>query len=292
MSALRVIAVAGGKGGVGKTQVAVNLGVIAAADDARVLLIDGDVGLSNADLLLDVRPRSGLVDVALGRAAIEDALVTSPFGVTLLAGAHGDVASTRLGDAEKLALLGALDSLGEAFDVVIIDTASGLGADALFFAGAADEVVIVTTPEPTALADTYATLRALARHHGQRRFQLVVNQAEDKAQAIDVHERIRILARRFVQSEVSLLGWVPFDLHVHEAVMRHAPVVAVSPRAPASRQLRHAAHHLLAPADSALATTRSARPTIQFFWRHVLGYPPARPVAPLQSGLGIQDEPS
>ncbi len=274
MSGLRVIAIAGGKGGVGKTQLAVNLAVsFAADDDTRVLVIDGDAALANADLLLDVRPRSGLVDVATGRAAIEDALVLSPYGVTLLAGAHGEIGATRLSDPEKLALLGALDSLGEAFDVVVVDTASGLSGDSLFFAGAADEVVIVTTPEPTALADTYASMRALTRHHGQRTFGLVVNQASDEADAIDVHARLDLLARRFLNADVALLGWVPFDLHVHEAVMHRAPVVSVAPRSPASRHIRYIADRVLTRAVASQPHHGRARPGIQLFWRHVLGYP-------------------
>ncbi|MFO0748846.1 MAG: P-loop NTPase [Myxococcota bacterium] len=271
MSRLRVIAVAGGKGGVGKTQVAVNLAVIMADRGLRVLLIDGDLTLSNADLLLDVRPAAGLVDVGLGRVPIEDALTSSAYGVTLLSGAHGEVVG-HLGDREKLALLGALDSLGEHFDAVLVDTASGLSSDGLFFAGAAEEVLVVTTPEPTALADTYATIRALAKNAGQRKIALVVNQAADASIACEVHERLGILTRRFLGLDMALAGWIPFDVQVHAAVMRRSPVVASAGRSPASRALRYIADHVLGQPVARASDLASVKPGIQFFWRHLLGY--------------------
>lgn len=269
---LRVIAVAGGKGGVGKTQVAVNLSVAMADRGLRVLLIDGDLALSNADLLLDVRPTAGLVDVGAGRASIEAALTPSAYGVTLLTGAHGEVVGS-LGDAEKLALLGALDSLGEQFDAVLVDTASGLSSDGLFFAGAAEEVLVVTTAEPTALADTYATVRALSRHAGQRNFGLVVNQAADVSIAHEVHERLRILTRRFLGLDMALAGWVPFDVQVHAAVMRRAPVIVTAERSPAARHLRYIADHLLGQADSTVREVATVKPGIQLFWRQLLAHP-------------------
>ncbi|MCA9514585.1 MAG: MinD/ParA family protein [Myxococcales bacterium] len=261
---LRVLAIASGKGGVGKTNLAVNLAVAFAHLGRRALLIDGDVSLANADVLLDVEPRSCLGAVLAGRQGIEEALVRSPYGVTLLPGTSGEADLATLDDHQKMALLAALDSLGDAFDTVVVDTGAGLGANTLFFASAAEELIIVTTPEPTALVDAYATVKAVVRRTGARRVGLVVNQAADHAATCDVHERLRMLTRRFLDVAVDLHGWIPFDARVHGAVMRRAPVVCDAPASAASRHIRAIAEHVLG-LRSAGATDR-----LQFFWRHLL----------------------
>ena len=274
MNGLRVIAIAGGKGGVGKTQLAVNLAVSLAQLDERVLLIDGDVGLANADLLLDVAPEAGLGDVVRGLVPIEEALVETPHGPTLLAGRGFDA---RPGEAleqrEALALLGAFDAIGERFDMVVIDTPAGLGPNALFFAGAADEVLLVTTPEPTALADTYATARALLLRSSRTRIGLVVNQALSADIARAVHQRLDDLVARFLGARLELVGWVPFDPMVHDAVMRRAPVVRARPSSPAARQLAALAARLR---DLRVSAPGEGRADLRFFWGRLHASAPPR----------------
>lgn len=263
---LRVIAIASGKGGVGKTQVAVNLAVELSRLGERVLVIDGDLGTCNAHLLLDVAPPAGLGDVACGLIAIEDALVVTPYGPTLLAGrAHGPAADG-FDDCQQLTLLAALDSIGHLFDVVVIDTAPGVGRNALFFAGAAEEVLLVTTPEPTALADTYVSARALLRRGSRSHIGLVVNQATSLTVAHAVHHRLRSLVRQFLGAEVELFGWLPFDPLVHDAVMHQAPFVATLPGAPASRRVRALAQQLQ---DLPAGFEGSA--DLRFFWSTLHG---------------------
>ncbi len=244
MSPQRVIAITSGKGGVGKTHIAVSLAVSLAERGARVLLIDADLGLCNADLLLDVTPERGILHVARGEAAIEDVLVSSPLGVTLLPGLGDTARDSSLSPSEKLALLGSLQSIGDRFDVVVIDTAAGLGDTTLFFASGADEALLVTTPEPTSLADTYGLMKALAKRGRQRRLGLIVNQATSPQIVNAVHKRLRELAGRFLELPLSLAGAIPFDGQVHAAVMRRRPVVCDAPRSEASRELHALAHHL------------------------------------------------
>ena len=261
---LRVMAVASGKGGVGKTQVAVNLAVELSRLGERVLLIDGDVGTCNAHLLLDVSPGTGLGDVACGLTPIEAALVETPHGPTLLSGRASHThqrAADGLDDCQQLTLLAALDSIGHLFDVVVIDTASGVGSNALFFAGAAEEVILVTTPEPTALADTYVSARALLRRSSRTRIGLVVNQAVSYEVARAVHQRLHGLVRQFVAAEVELLGWLPFDPMVHDAVMRQSPFVVTGPGTSASRRLRQLALRL-----KAMPVSTEGSADLRFFW--------------------------
>lgn len=266
-AALRVLAITGGKGGTGKTNLAVNLAVAAAETGRRVLLIDGDGALANADILLDVSPRHHLGDVVSGALPIEQVLVESRYGVTLLPASSGSLALERLDDPAKLTLMACLESLGDAYDAVVIDTASGLSPNSLFFAGAAQEVALVTTPEPTALVDAYAGLKALARHHGVTRAQLIVNQAGGGAVACEVHERLAMLARRFLDVDVRLAGWLPFDAHVHRAVMRRIPVLFDAPHAEISGRIRALADYLLG--QEAL----DSGDRLRFFWRQLLDLP-------------------
>ena len=254
------IAIASGKGGVGKTHLTVSLAILLQRRGLRVLVVDADLGLANVDLLLDVEPTHGLKDVATGQCSVEDALVESPLGVTLLPGLADSSGELTLSSSDKLALLGALASLADRFDVVLIDTAGGVDDANLFFCQGADEVLAVTTPEPTSLADTYALVRALTRRARQRRVGLVVNQCVDERIARAVHERLASLAQRFLDAPLPLMGHIPFDGAVCAAVMRRQPVVVSAPNTSASEGLRALAARLTS------ARYRGwPRPSLSFF---------------------------
>lgn len=241
---IHTIAIASGKGGVGKTHITVSLAALMASLGHRVLVIDADLGLANADLLLDVRPEYGLKHVVSGRVPIEAALTESPLGVTLLPGLTDTSEDLQLDSSEKLALLAALGSIAPRFDLALVDTAGGIGDTGLFFCQGADEVLLVTSPEPTSLADTYALARALVKRARQTRLSLVVNQCVNERVARAVHERLANLCERFFDLPLPLSGWLPLDAAVCAAVMRRTPVVCASPGAPATQRLHHLAERL------------------------------------------------
>jgi len=244
----RAIAVSSGKGGVGKTNIAVNLGIALARLGRRVILIDVDIGLANADVVLGVQTRYHIGNVLAGEVGVLDALVPCPGGLQLLAGSTA-VAFSDLSEGERGFLASRFRQLESHADVIIVDTAAGISRNVIEFSRAADEVLVVTTPEPTAVTDGYALVKAVAREKGHGRLRLVVNQALDRNEAGRVSERIRAVARRFLGIEVDNLGYVLRDEGVPLAVRRRRPFVLETPRSPASVCLRAIAERLLAEPD-------------------------------------------
>jgi len=240
----RAIAVASGKGGVGKTNLAVNLGLCLSRLGRRVILADVDIGLANADVLLGVEPRFHLGNVLAGEVGALDALVTGPEGLLLLGGSSATSFSD-LGPEERAFLARTFRELEAYADFLIVDTAAGISRNVIEFCRAADEVLVVTTPEPTAVTDGYALIKAIAREKGAGRIRLVVNQARDRAEAGRVSERLRIVSRRFLGIEVQDLGYVLSDEEVRTAVRRRRPFALEATRSPAAVCVRAIAERIL-----------------------------------------------
>ncbi len=244
-SRARVIAVASGKGGVGKTNLSVNLAVAMTRLGRRVVLADLDIGLSNADVLLDVHPKFNLSHVLSGEVSPLDVLVKTPSGVFLLPGSNGSVTYSDLDEAERAFLIESFRRFEQYADFLIIDTAAGISANVVRFACAADEVIIVTTPEPTAITDGYAMIKAVSRQKGCGQIRLVVNQANDHVEAGRVAERIRMVSRKFLGIEVESLGHILADDRVRAAVRRRRPFFLDAPRGPASTGVRQVCDRIL-----------------------------------------------
>ncbi len=265
---LRVLAITSGKGGVGKSSLTVNLAITFALRGRRVLIVDGDVGLANVDILLDESPDWTLADVLRGERSIEDVLVRSPHGVTVLPGTSGVAEMAHLSEEERGRLMSAVDGLEDRFDTVLVDTAAGIGSNARFFAGAAQEVLVVATPEPTSLADAYAMIKVLSRRAGFDRVGLVINQSAAEAEALEVYDRLSEIVGRFLPVVLDYLGHIPRDAHVRESVMSQVPVVVQYPAAPATQAVGQ-----LADALSMRSAPLGASGRLQFFWQRLLGGP-------------------
>lgn len=243
---LRVIAVTSGKGGVGKTHLSCNLAILAARAGRRVLLLDADLGLANADIVLGMAPHHHLGHVLEGSVSLADALAEGPRGIRILGASSGVQDLTQLDDAQRMRLLQALDDLEDRFDVVIIDCAAGIGDNVLFFAGAAQEILLVVSPEPTSLTDAYATVKVLSQDAGAERFSVIVNPAATEAHGREVFARLTSVTDRFLEARVSFLGHVPRDESLQRALMAQRPVVELYPRSAVTRSLQHIARSLLA----------------------------------------------
>ncbi len=242
---LRVIAVTSGKGGVGKSTLASNLAVLVAKQGRRVLLLDGDLGLANAEILLGIAPRFHMGHLLEGSISMREALATGPHGLKLLSAGTGVQQLARLGSAQKLRLIAELDTLEDDFDVVIADSAAGIGDNMTFFVGACQETILVVSPEPTSLTDAYAAVKVLSLGGMAGLFHVVVNPAGSENQARDVFGRLSRITERFLHARLRYLGHLPRDENVRRAVMMQRPLVEGFPLSPASRSLAQLSDRLL-----------------------------------------------
>jgi flagellar biosynthesis protein FlhG len=261
---LRVVAVASGKGGVGKTNVTANLAVALARQGRRVCVLDADLGLANLDVLLGLSPTLSLRHVLRDGRPLAEVIVEGPAGVRIIPAASGVEELTALAAADRLRLLDELETLDGSLDTLLVDTAAGISANVLYFSAAAADALIVITPEPTALTDAYALMKVLAARYGRSEFLVAVNMAAGSADAEAAYRRLARVAERFLRVRVEYQGYVPFDDAVPRAVRQQVPVVLAAPGAPASLALGRLADRLLARAPSAPSGG------VQFFFRRLL----------------------
>jgi len=262
---LRVLAIASGKGGVGKTNVTANLAVALAQKGRRVCVLDADLGLANMDVLFGLSPEWSLLHVLRGEKRLAEVLVDGPGGIRIIPAASGFEELTRLSPDDRLRLLDEVDSLDGAFDTLLIDSAAGISANVLYFAAAAADALVVITPEPTSLTDAYALVKVLATKYGRREFLVTVNMANGAADAEAAFARLARVTERFLRVRLEYHGYVPFDDAVSRAVRQQLPAVLTAPASPASRAFGELARRLAARHPSA--------PTggVQFFFRRLLG---------------------
>jgi flagellar biosynthesis protein FlhG len=239
------LAVVSGKGGVGKTSVATNLAIAFARRGRKVLLVDGDFSLANVDLLFGVVPAKNLGDVVLGGVAIQDVVVETEDGVRLLPAASGVEELADLDDFRRERLLRELSVLETDRDLIVLDTGSGISRQSMHLARAADQILVVTTPEPTAFSDAYATLKVLSRHRLRSRPALVVNMAGSPEEGREIERRIRVVAERFLGFSPEYLGHVLLDDAVGRAVRLQEPLLKAFPGSPASACIENLAARLL-----------------------------------------------
>lgn len=240
--AARVMAITSGKGGVGKSNVAVNLAARLARMGRRVALLDGDMGTANADVLCNVTPKANLAHVIAGRKNLADVMLECPGGFYLVPGASGLAQMANLSEFERARVVSLFRELESEHDLLIIDTGAGIGPSVMSFLMAADEILVVTTPEPTAITDAYALIKALSRQRDSMPVSLLVNQARDREEAHRVYERVAAVCRRFLGLAISEAGYVMSDPRVGTAVRRRVPFVLDAPDAPASICLKQLAH--------------------------------------------------
>ena len=248
----RITAVTSGKGGVGKTFVTANLAAALTRLGRKVLVLDADLGLANLDVVLNLHPKVTLHDVFTGQRTLADAVLPAPGGFEVLLAGSGMVEYSRMTPHLREQLQAVLDEVAPRFDHVLLDTGAGISDVVLFTISLAGEVMVVATPEPTSLADAYATIKVLATTQQRRAIQLVVNQTARPADGRNVRNQLQLVVDRYVSPEagapisIELLGSVPVDPAVRLSVQRRQLLLVGAPGEPAAVAVAELAARMLA----------------------------------------------
>jgi flagellar biosynthesis protein FlhG len=259
------MAITSGKGGVGKSNVTVNLAMALDLMGQRVLIIDADLGLANIDVLLGLKPRYNIGHVLTGEKQIEDVMANGPGNIRILPAASGINELSRLTDGQKLTLMEMFDGLDTEVDTVLIDTSSGISDTVLYFNLAAQERIVVITPDPASLLDAYALIKVLHIRHGERNFRILANSVKNEKEGKAIFAKISRVADVFLDAiSLDYLGSLPYDSAVSRSVHRQRPVLELYPDAAVSKAFR-----LLAGSIQKTDPCTNYG-TIQFFWRRLL----------------------
>ena len=238
---VQVIAVTGGKGGVGKSNVSVNLGIALSEMGRRVVVLDADLGLANIDVLLGISANYNLSDVLSGECSLRDILVDGPGGIRIVPASSGTQRMTNLSQMEHAGLISAFSELGDEIDVLIVDTAAGISESVVSFLRASQELVLVVNDEPTSITDTYALIKLMNRDYDTNRFRVLANMVKSEEDGKAVYDKLYRVTERFLDVALQYIGTIPTDDAVKRAVRRQKAVLEMYPRAPASTAFRHLA---------------------------------------------------
>jgi len=261
-----VLSVTSGKGGVGKTNVSVNLACGLAALGRRVVLLDADLGLANVDVLLGLAPQYTLYHLFREEASLEKILLPTDYGFTILPAASGVADMLSLSTGQKLELLESMDELEDKVDFLIVDTGAGINDNVLYFNLAVQERLLVVTPEPTSLTDAYAVVKVLRNNHGIDKFRVLVNMAPDEKTAKNVFATLYKACDHFLSGvSLDMVGWLPQDAAVRSAVIDQVPFSVRSPDSPAGKRMAQ-----IAQTVNRWQPTTRLDGNIKFFWKKIL----------------------
>jgi flagellar biosynthesis protein FlhG len=263
---VKVIAVTGGKGGVGKTTVSANLAVSIAAQGRDVMLVDADLGMANVDVILGLHTRFHLGHVVKGECTLEEAIVTGPHGLQIVPAASGIKHMANLSESEQAGIIRAFSDLYHRVEVLVVDTAAGLHHSVLTFSQAAHHVVVVVCDEPASITDAYALIKVLSREHGVQRFQILANQTRHSGEGLNLFKKISKVCDRFLNVTLEFAGSIPFDDYLRRAVQTQSAVVEAYPASISSVALKN----LAIKADK-WSAPQGARGHLEFFVERMVG---------------------
>lgn len=242
---VRVVAITSGKGGVGKTNLAVNLAIALQKRGHRVLVIDADLGMANVDILLGAASRKHLLDLLRPEVTLDDVIVRTSHDIQYISGGSGIEKALEYDHAEKLLLQQKLADCATRADLILVDTGAGLGRNVMDFILAADEVLLVTTPEPTSLTDAYAVMKAYSIYAAQKNLRLIINRVYEAKESREVAQKLQRAAEKFLHMPVDCLGYVFEDTAVTKAVRKQTPLLKAEPTAAAARCIDALAQSLI-----------------------------------------------
>ena len=268
----QVLAVTSGKGGVGKTNISINLALALADRDKSVILMDADLGLANIDVLLNLRPLRNLSHVIEGDCELKDILITGPNDIRIIPASSGIKMMNQLTPAQNAGLIHAFDDLSESTDYLIVDTSGGLSDSVVRFCSAAQEILVVVCNDPASIADSYALMKTMHRDYNIQRFQIVVNKVKNDAEGCAIFERLRDVSEQFLDIVLNLRVIIPQDDNILRAVQRRRPYFLSYPDSKAIKSFKKFA----AEVDTHNRTVR-ATGRLTFFAEQMIGIQDAEP---------------
>ncbi|MBL4712138.1 MAG: MinD/ParA family protein [Gammaproteobacteria bacterium] len=231
---LKIIAISSGKGGVGKTNVSINLALSMAKQGKDVLLLDADLGLANIDVLLGLNTEYDLSHVISGERTLEEIIIEGPSNIKIIPASTGQNKMANLSQTEQIGLINAFSDLGNAVDVLIIDTGAGISDTVINFCIASQDVIVVVHDEPASITDAYAFIKVMSRHHNVNRFHVLANMAHDSREGQNLYKKLSTATDRFLDVVLNFIGTVPYDKQLRKAVQHQRAVVDAYPRSPSA----------------------------------------------------------
>lgn len=262
----RTISVTSGKGGVGKSTLVSNIALNLSQQGHSVLILDGDLGMANIDIMFGLRSMNSVEHVLTGEKTLREIIVEVMPNVCLIPGGSGVYGLQRVDTYQKKMLLDQVGELNERFDYMLIDTASGIDDNVLYLNSAAQETMVVVTPEPASLTDAYALIKVLHKKLHENRFTVVVNMAQDEREAKSVFRRLSDVTQKFLCVSLDYKGFVPADPNLRAATKSQQLIVQMNPHAPSSHAIR-----LLSEKLSGYASMQPVKGGLQFFWEQLVG---------------------
>ncbi len=257
----RVVAVSSGKGGVGKTIVVANLALCLAQSGKKVLIIDTDLGLANIDVIYGLSPRYTLNHFFLKGYRLTDIMVQGPMGIMTLPAGTGSQQLTNLDSAQKKCFMAELEDIQDEFDLVLIDTEAGISQNVTFFNCAAQQIVIVTTPDLAAITDAYSLTKLLSVQYQEKEFNLLVNQVGSEREGLEVYRKLTTVCDNYLDASINYLGSIPWDKRMAETIRRQKPIVELYPDSLPSMAFKSLSCNLMDEIPE-----NSNNGSLQFFW--------------------------
>lgn len=241
---VKVIAVTAGKGGVGKSNVSVNLAVALAQQNKNVMLLDADLGLANIDIMLGLHTKYNLSHVIQGVCHLSDIILQGPNGIRVIPAASGTEFMTQLSSAEHAGIIDSFNELTDDLDYMIIDTAAGISDTVLSFTRSSQELIVVVCDEPTSLTDAYALIKVMSKRYEWKHFHILANMVRNLKDGRELFNKLFRVSEQFLDVHLDYLGAIPFDEHVHQAVKKQKPVLIAYPDSSASAAMKELAENV------------------------------------------------
>ncbi len=262
---VKVISVTGGKGGVGKSNITLNIAICLAKMGKKVIIMDADLGLANIDIMLGLRVTKNLSHVIKGECSLDEILLEGPNGIKIIPASSGTKEMAQLTEMEHAGLIRAFSELSEDVDVLLVDTAAGIADNVISFAQASQDLIVVVCDEPTSITDAYALIKILSNEHNVFRFRIVANMVRSSREGRDLFAKLTRVTDQFLDVALDYLGSVPFDENIRKSVRKQQALVKLFPNSEASEAFQH-----LASKVSAWPIPKSAKGNIEFFMERLV----------------------